>query len=125
TDGQQVEIEYGIADGAGEARPLGRVTPIDIGPAPSWRNLRVPFTRIPAEADVIRVVAVDRDRNPAQWLALTPPRMPRTVTLDEYAGRAQPVLIDWMPGAHSTTQRSLDHRHGTAEVTASRILPDR
>ncbi|WP_414689596.1 arabinosyltransferase domain-containing protein [Nocardia sp.] len=125
TDGQQVEIEYGIADGAGEARPLGRVTPIDIGPAPSWRNLRVPFTRIPAEADVIRVVAVDRDRNPAQWLALTPPRMPRTVTLDEFVGSEQPVLIDWMVGLQFPKQRPFDHRYGIAEVPAYRILPDR
>ncbi|WP_040795422.1 arabinosyltransferase domain-containing protein [Nocardia higoensis] len=125
TYGQQVEIEYGAADSAGDARPLGRVAPIDIGPAPSWRNLRVPFTAIPAEADVIRIVAVDRDRNPAQWLALTPPRMPETVTLDAFVGSDQPVLIDWMVGLQFPNQRPFDHRHGIAEIPAYRILPDR
>ncbi|MBR7552294.1 arabinosyltransferase C-terminal domain-containing protein, partial [Mycobacterium tuberculosis] len=55
--GEPVEIEYGSTDSATSAHALGRVTPIDIGPAPSWRNLRVPLDRIPAAANVIRIVA--------------------------------------------------------------------
>ncbi|MGV9587002.1 arabinosyltransferase domain-containing protein [Nocardia farcinica] len=125
TPGQSVEIEYGVTESGETARPLGRVTPIDIGPAPSWRNLRVPFTDIPAQADVIRIVAADRDRNPKQWLAVTPPRVPQTVTLDELVGAEQPALVDWMVGLQFPHQRPFDHRHGIAEIPAYRILPDR
>ncbi|MET8653554.1 arabinosyltransferase domain-containing protein [Nocardia aurea] len=125
TPGQTLEIEYGTTDSDSTARAEGRVAPIDIGPAPSWRNLRVPFTDIPPSADVIRVVAVDRDRNPAQWLALTPPRVPRTTTLRDLVGSRTPALTDWMVGLQFPGQRPYDHRHGIAEIPAYRILPDR
>ncbi|WP_330253802.1 arabinosyltransferase domain-containing protein [Nocardia sp. NBC_00565] len=125
TPGQTLEIEYGASDSATTAQPMGRVTPIDIGPAPSWRNLRVPFTEIPSGADVIRIVAVDRDRNPKQWLALTPPRVPRTQTLDAVVGSRVPVLTDWMVGLQFPKQRPYDHRDNIAEIPAYRILPDR
>ncbi|MFC8046930.1 arabinosyltransferase domain-containing protein [Nocardia sp. NPDC057353] len=121
TPGQSVALEYGTADGV----PGGRVLPIDIGPAPSWRNLRVPLADIPAEAEVVRIVAADRDRNPAQWVALTPPRVPRTSTLNEVVGSAAPVLLDWMVGLQFPCQRPFDHRHGIAEVPEYRVLPDR
>ncbi|MGW5574257.1 arabinosyltransferase domain-containing protein [Nocardia thailandica] len=125
TPGQQLELEYGTADSAESAAPLGRVTPIDIGPAPSWRNLRVPFADIPAQADAVRLVAVDRDRNPKQWLAVTAPRVPRTVTLDELVGSSTPVLNDWMVGLQFPDQRPFGHHDGIAEVPSYRILPDR
>lgn len=125
TPGQTLEIEYGTTDSDSTARAVGRVAPIDIGPAPSWRNLRVPFTEIPSEADVIRVVAVDRDRNPQQWLALTPPRVPSTTTLRDLVGSRVPVLTDWMVGLQFPGQRPYDHRDGIAEIPAYRILPDR
>ncbi|MFQ6326305.1 arabinosyltransferase domain-containing protein [Nocardia sp. CWNU-33] len=125
TPGQLLEIEYGATDSATTAQSMGRVTPIDIGPAPSWRNLRVPFTEIPDRADVIRIVAVDRDRNPKQWLALTPPRVPQTKTLAEVVGSKAPVLTDWMVGLQFPNQRPYDHHNGIAEIPAYRILPDR
>ncbi|WP_228000876.1 arabinosyltransferase domain-containing protein [Nocardia australiensis] len=125
TPGQTLEIEYGASDSTTTAQPMGRVTPIDIGPAPSWRNLRVPFADIPAGADVIRIVAIDRDRNPKQWLALTPPRVPQTKTLNEVVGSHTPVLTDWMVGLQFPNQRPYDHHNGIAEIPAYRIMPDR
>ncbi|MEV4128540.1 arabinosyltransferase domain-containing protein [Nocardia sp. NPDC049707] len=125
TPGQTLEIEYGATDSAITAQPMGKVTPIDIGPAPSWRNLRVPFSEIPTGADVIRIVAVDRDRNPKQWLAVTPPRLPQTRTLDDVVGSQVPVLTDWMVGLQFPHQRPYDHHDNIAEVPAYRILPDR
>lgn len=126
TPGQSLEIEFGATDSATSAQPLGRVVPIDIGPAPSWRNLRVPFTEIPAAADVLRIVAVDRDPNPKQWLAVTPPRVPQTRTLQQVVGSSTPVLPDWLVGLQVPCQRTVDHRDGIAvEVPAYRILPDR
>ncbi|MFF0490751.1 arabinosyltransferase domain-containing protein [Nocardia sp. NPDC004068] len=125
TPGQSVEIEYGTSDSATTARPLGRVTPLDIGPAPSWRNLRVPMDRIPADADVIRIVASARSLDPTQWLALTPPRVPRTRTLQDLVGSQTPVLLDWAVGLQFPCQRPFDHHDGIAQTPEWRLLPDR
>nr|WP_233225113.1 arabinosyltransferase domain-containing protein [Nocardia sp. MDA0666] len=125
TPGQRVEIEYGTSDSPTAAHPLGSVIPVDIGPTPSWRNLRVPFGQIPPQADVIRIVAQDSSRDPNQWLALTPPRVPRTTTLQDMVGSHSPVLLDWAVGLQFPCQRPYDHRDGIAQVPHWRILPDR
>lgn len=125
TPGQSVEIEYGTGDSAATARPLGRVTPIDIGPAPSWRNLRVPLNQIPAQANVVRIVASAHSLDPGQWIALTPPRVPKTETLNDLIGSRQPVLLDWAVGLQFPCQRPYDHKDGIAQIPGWRILPDR
>jgi arabinosyltransferase C len=108
-----------------DGRVQGRVTPIDIGPTPSWRNLRVPMDLIPAGSNMIRLVLSDTDRDPDQWLAVTPPRVPRTQTLNEVVGRENPVLLDWEVGFNFPCQHPFDHRLGVAEVPQYRVLPDR
>nr|WP_308166724.1 arabinosyltransferase domain-containing protein [Nocardia albiluteola] len=125
TPGQSVEVEYGTTDSATGAQALGRVTPIDIGPAPSWRNLRVPLDQIPAQANVVRIVASAHSLDPGQWIALTPPRVPRTVTLNDLIGSHQPVLLDWAVGLQFPCQRPYDHKDGIARIPGWRILPDR
>ncbi|GAB2556871.1 arabinosyltransferase domain-containing protein [Nocardia heshunensis] len=125
TPGQRVEIEYGVSGADGSFEPQGRITPIDIGPAPTWRNLRVPMNQIPASATAIRVLAEDRDSDPKQWVALTPPRIPQTVTLQDFVGKTKPVLLDWEVGLQFPCQRPFDHLDGIAEVPDYRILPDR
>ena len=57
----------------------GSVVPLDIGPAPSWRNLRVPLDQLPVGTDAVRLVAADNDITQKQWLAVTPPRLPKLV----------------------------------------------
>lgn len=124
TPGVSVELEYGTATGdSGNA--LGRVTPIDIGPAPAWRNLRVPLSQVPAEANAVRLVVANQNLDPAQWVALTPPRVPQTRTLDQVVGHRAPVLLDWAVGLQFPCQRPFDHHDGVAQVPAWRILPDR
>ncbi|MGW5382128.1 arabinosyltransferase domain-containing protein [Nocardia sp. NPDC003963] len=123
--GQPVDIEYGVADSAAGARSLGEVIPIDIGPTPSWRNLRVPLDEIPDDADVVRIVAKDKTLDPDQWIALTPPRIPQTRTLNDLIGSDQPVLLDWAVGLQFPCQRPFDHKDGIAQVPGWRILPDR
>ncbi|MFE3289585.1 arabinosyltransferase domain-containing protein [Rhodococcus sp. NPDC059234] len=125
TYGQDLVVEYGkrTADGGVEAE--GSVAPIDIGPTPSWRNLRVPMSQIPADADAVRLVAADHDLTPKQWLAITPPRVPQLQTLNEVVGSSAPVLLDWSVGLSFPCQRPFDHRYGVAEVPEYRILPDR
>lgn len=128
THGQSLELEFGSTTAPGGSAadpvPLRRVNPIDIGPAPSWRNLRVPLAPY-ADADTVRIVAADRDRDPRQWLAFTPPRMPQTQDLNTVVGSTDPVLLDWAVGLQFPCQRPFDHRVGIAEVPKYRILPDR
>ena len=96
-----LRIEYGRPGRVGATGPtdfevMGSTTPIDVGPAPAWRNLRIPLDSIPEDAQVVRVVAADGNLDPDQWLAVTPPRNPRLRTLDEVVGHTDPVLIDWV-----------------------------
>lgn len=123
---QSLQIELGSTAAGNEAEPesLGTVTPLDIGPVPSWRNLRVPAEQL-RDADVVRIVAADRDLAPQQWLAVTPPRMPQMQTLNDLVGSSKPVLLDWAVGLQFPCQRPFDHRIGVAEAPEYRITPDR
>lgn len=125
TYGQDLTLEYGTRGADGTMTVLGSVTPLDIGPNPSWRNLRVPLDQLPRETNAVRLVAVDNDITARQWLAITPPRLPRLATLDSVVGHTDPVLLDWHVGLAFGCQRPFDHSHGVAEVPRWRILPDR
>ncbi|MDY6050490.1 MAG: arabinosyltransferase domain-containing protein [Corynebacterium sp.] len=122
--GQELLIEYGRrgADGAVEA--LGEVKPLDIGPSPEWRNLRIPRSSLPAEADVIRIAAKDTNLNSEEWIAFTPPRVPTLAPLSEVIGSEEPGLVDWAVGLQFPQQRPLDHYAGVAEIPTFRISPD-
>ncbi len=128
--GGDLRIEYGRPGRVGPAGPtdfevMGSMSPIDIGPAPAWRNLRIPLESIPAEAEVVRVVAADGNLDPDQWLAVTPPRNPRLRTLDEVVGHTDPVLVDWVVALAFPCQRPFVHNGGVAEIPRYRILADR
>ncbi|PTR22471.1 arabinosyltransferase C [Rhodococcus sp. OK519] len=125
TEGQVLDVEYGTRTADGGVDVLGRVAPIDIGPAPSWRNLRVPLDQLPAEANTVRLVASDTGLAPDQWLAVTPPRVPHMRTLQSVVGSTAPVLIDWSVGLAFPCQRPFAHQDGVAEIPEYRILPDR
>ncbi|MGV9611822.1 arabinosyltransferase domain-containing protein [Nocardia xishanensis] len=125
TYGQDLKLEYGTRGPDGAVTALGSVQPLDIGPAPSWRNLRVPLDQLPAEANAVRLVAVDNDITAKQWLAVTPPRLPRLATLNSVVGQTDPVLLDWHVGLAFPCQRPFDHHDGVAETPKWRILPDR
>jgi arabinosyltransferase C len=123
--GQSVQLEYGAAGAGGGARALGRITPDDVsGLQPTWRDLRVPLRRLPAKADVVRIVAAVDSADPLQWVALTPPRAPRLRTLDAVVGHTTPVLLDWLVGLQFPCQQPLLHRDGVAEVPRYRITPE-
>ncbi|MFG1790915.1 arabinosyltransferase domain-containing protein [Nocardia sp. NPDC049149] len=125
TYGQELHVEYGVREANGSVRKLGSVDPLDIGPAPSWRNLRVPLNQLPLEANAVRLVAIDNDITPKQWLAVTPPRLPKLATLNSVVGSTDPVLLDWHVGLAFPCQRPFNHHDGVAEVPRWRILPDR
>lgn len=135
TYGQDVRVEYGTApakpktakpgETPGAVKVHGSVQPLDIGPSPSWRNLRVPLSDIPADANAVRIVAVSNDLTKRQWVAVTPPRVPTLHTLQSVVGSQRPVLLDWHVGLAFPCQRPFDHRDGVAEVPGYRIMPDR
>ncbi|MFC9786896.1 arabinosyltransferase domain-containing protein [Rhodococcus sp. NPDC127528] len=125
TYGQSLLLEYGHREADGSITSQGTYLPKDIGPAPSWRNLRIPLDELPASTDVVRIVANDPNLTGDQWLAFTPPRVPQLQTLNDYIGSTQPVLLDWAVGLQFPCQRPFDHQYGVAEVPSFRILPDR
>ena len=124
TDGQVVELEYGRPGPDGVPMPVGRVTPYDIGPAPSWRNLRYPRSAIPADATAVRIVAQDKSLSLGDWIAVTPPRVPELRSVQEYVGSTQPVLMDWAVGLAFPCQQPMLHANGVTQVPKFRITPD-
>ncbi|WP_445446464.1 arabinosyltransferase domain-containing protein [Corynebacterium durum] len=123
-DGQELAVEYGVRQPDGTVTDTGSVEPLDIGPAPSWRNLRVPMDQIPANANVVRVVASDTSLNPEQWLAFTPPRVPTLESLNTVIGSSNPGLLDWSVALQFPCQRTFDHYAGVTEIPEYRIAPD-
>ena len=118
-----VHVEY--ATGNGQFVPAGAVTPEDIGPAPSWRNLRVPMDTLPEDVAAVRLVVRDLDPDPSRWIAFTPPRMPQLVTMQEMVGESTAVLPDWAVAFHVPCMRPFDEYAGIHELPEYRILPDR
>ncbi|MCH9760849.1 MAG: arabinosyltransferase domain-containing protein [Actinomycetia bacterium] len=122
--GQKVELEYGLPGPAGAPEPAGRVSPFDIGPTPSWRNLRYPRDQIPAEAIAVRIIAEDLSLSKGDWIAVTPPRVPELRSVQEYIGSEQPVLMDWAVGLVFPCQQPMLHANGVTQVPKFRISPD-
>lgn len=121
-----VHVEFTTDAAAGPGAPVsGSVVPIDIGPEPSWRNLRVPTETIPEDVTAIRINAIDFDPDPEAWVAVTPPRIPVTQTLQELVGSEAPVLPDWAVAFHVPCVRPFNEYAGVHELPEYRILPDR
>ena len=124
TEGQTVELEYGKPGPDGSFVPAGRVVPYDLGPIPSWRNLRFDRSQVAADATAVRIVAEDQSLTPGDWLAVTPPRVPELRTVQQYVGSTQPVLMDWAVGLAFPCQQPMLHTNGVTEVPRFRITPD-
>lgn len=124
TEGQTVELEFGRVGPGGVPVAAGRVQPYDLGPAPSWRNLRFARSEIPADAVAVRIVATDKSLSQGDWVAVTPPRVPELRSVQEYVGSTQPVLMDWAVGLAFPCQQPMLHSDGVTEVPRFRITPD-
>jgi arabinosyltransferase B len=124
TEGQTVELEFAKPGPGGAPAPAGRVEPYDLGPIPSWRNLRFDRSQIPADATAVRIVAEDLSLTPGDWVAVTPPRVPELETVQRYLGSEQPVLMDWAVGLAFPCQQPMLHSNGVTEVPKFRITPD-
>ena len=117
-----LRVEYATGGGTDA---VGSVLPLDIGPAPAWRNLRVPMDTLPEDATAVRLVVRDLDPDPSRWIAFTPPRMPELVTMQELVGDSRPVLPDWAVAFHVPCMRPFDEYAGIHELPEYRVLPDR
>lgn len=124
TEGQTVELEYARPGPDGTPAPAGRLVPYDLGPVPSWRNLRFARSDIPADAVAVRVVAEDLSLTPGDWVAVTPPRVPELRSVQEYVGSEQPVLMDWAVGMAFPCQQPMLHANGVTDIPRFRITPD-
>ena len=124
TEGQTVVLEYAKAGPDGNPVAAGRVSPYDIGPIPSWRNLRFDRSLIPADATSVRIVAEDLSLTPGDWVAVTPPRVPELKTVQQYIGSDQRVLMDWAVGLAFPCLQPMLHQNGVTEVPKFRITPD-
>ncbi|WP_155928001.1 arabinosyltransferase domain-containing protein [Mycolicibacterium sp. CBMA 234] len=124
TEGQTIELEYGRTGPDGHPVAGGRLVPYDLGPTPSWRNLRFDRRQIPADATYVRVVAVNLSLNEGDWIAVTPPRVPELKSIQQYVGTTQPVLMDWAVGLAFPCQQPMLVRNGVTEVPKFRITPD-
>ena len=125
-----LEVQYGRAGSVGTEGPTnfeveGSLPLIDVGPAPTWRNLRVPLDSIPDDAEAVRIVARDNNLAPDWWMAVTPPRNPTLRTLQDIVGSETPVLADWIVALAFPCQRPFIHNDGIAEIPRYRILADR
>lgn len=122
--GEELIVEYGTTDSDGEMEVLGEMELADIGPSPTWRNLRVPLEEFPEEADAVRIVAADRSLAPEDWIAFTPPRAPELTALSEVVDSEVPALLDWSAALQFPQQRPFDHYAGVTEIPEYRISPD-
>ncbi len=122
--GQLLQLEWGEARPDGSVAALKKELPVDLGPAPAWRNLKFPLDSAPPQANVARIRAYDPNVSSEQWCAFTPPRVPVTQTLQQLIGSHVPVLMDIATAANFPCQRPFSEHLGVAELPAYRILPD-
>ncbi|WP_052005343.1 arabinosyltransferase domain-containing protein [Gordonia malaquae] len=122
--GQSLRLEFGRVEKDGRVTTVASMVPLDAGGAPQWRNLRFPLSSAPPRATVVRIVASDVSAAPAQWLAVTPPRVTKLVTLNELVGSQAPVLLDWEVALAFPCQRPAAAINGVLEVPEWRITPD-
>lgn len=123
-DGQSVMAEFGRGEGE-NWEVLSEMEPLDIGPAPTWRNLRFPTDQIPEGATAVRLVVKDNNLAQGEWVAVTPPRLAELTAMPQVIDPETPTIPDWAVAFQFPCQRPFDHFAGVAEIPEYRITPDR
>lgn len=122
--GQELTLEFGKTESNGEVTKVGGSRMMDIGPAPMWRNLRLPLSEVPAGADTVRIHATDTSTSAPEWIAFTPPRVPNLESLQDLVPNDTPMQLDWSTALQFPRQRVFDHYAGVAETPKYRISPE-
>ena len=123
--GAKLVAQWGRPGPNNEFEVIGEQEPLDIGPSPSWRNLRFVTDQIPAEATAVRLSVEDTDLAEDQWVALTPPRLAELTPMTEVITPDVPTIPDWSVAFQFPCQRPFDHYAGVAEIPRYRITPER
>jgi len=119
--GVSMLMQFGQIAGS-TVQQVGETSLLDPEGGPGWRNMRVPLSSVPREADAVRIRVLDDNLDPTVWAAITPPRVPQLESLQSAVGSA-PALIDWPVGLQFPCQRPFAVRNGIAEVPTVRITP--
>ena len=122
-EGTELTLEYGTLKD-GKVTDQGEAELSDVGATPKWRNLRIALDKLPEEANVVRLVAVDDSTDENDWLAFTPPRVPELASINSQFDSQTPALLDWSVALQFPCQRTFDHYAGVTEIPQYRILPD-
>lgn len=123
-EGLDFVLEYGTVGADGTATNTGELEMSDVGATPKWRNLRIPLSSIPDDANAVRLVATDDSLDEEDWIAFTPPRVPELESINERFDSSTPALLDWSTALQFPCQRSFDHYAGVTEIPQYRVLPD-
>ena len=76
-------------------------------------GLRIPMSRVPADATVMRLSLLDNNLGPNSS-SPSGPQAPRLRTLQQVVGENTPTLIDFSAAAHFPCRRPMQVRHGVA-----------
>lgn len=119
-----VFAEFG-RQGPGGARVVSAM--LVEGPAteevPDWREYRLNLAGTPAaDADTVRLIAVDNNITPDGWISVAAPRVPQLQQMTEFVGRQTPVFFDWPVGFVFPCLRPAGVSNGIAQVPEFRIL---
>ncbi|MGH3754094.1 MAG: arabinosyltransferase domain-containing protein [Pseudonocardiaceae bacterium] len=100
--GNKLILEFGRAGDAG-VTTLGDRVPLDrprlnqdgVPDYRPWRSIGLDAAQIPADADRVRIRAVDATTDADGWLAVTGPRRRSVVGLTQFLADHGPVLVSW------------------------------
>ncbi|MDY3126681.1 MAG: arabinosyltransferase domain-containing protein [Corynebacterium sp.] len=123
-EGMELILEYGTRRDDGSVENTGEAELSDVGATPQWRNLRIPLSELPTEANVVRLHGVDDSTDEDSWLAFTPPRVPELTSVNSEFDKSVPALLDWSVAFQFPCQRTFDHFAGVTEIPQYRIVPD-
>lgn len=137
--GNEVRLEFGRRAGgvgnlANRVEPVEAIDLVDVedfteDTRGDWRDLQVMLGGRAEGADVVRLVAVDRNLTGDGWLAVAAPRIPEVTPLRQLVGPGErpsdPVYLQWPVAFAHPCLRPFGVHSGVAEVPTYLVSPDR
>jgi arabinosyltransferase C len=125
--GNTVMLELGRLSGS-TVTPIQQVELPDVPDATTdtsgdWRDLRLGLSGPLATAEVVRVVATDRNLSEDGWLGVSAPRVPRLVSVRELVGD-DAAYLQWPVPFVYPCLRQFAVRDGVAEMPRYLIAPE-